>query len=256
MPKFDRNFGTLYYRARGEGPETVVLLHDFFGTHQSWDFQLLQLSRYFLVLAPDLRGHGKSPLRDSSMTISDMADDVIAMLDNTGSNRAHIVGCSHGAVVALHLARCAANRVASIAVTSAPDLSNPEVIAYGREYASHVYPRLEAELEQVHGTNSDGYTRDALLRNFVQSLDSPPDDHLDALEKAAEIQVPTLVLGGDRDPVMPPERALHLAQTIPDAELGILPNTGHLAHRETPSLYTETLLDYIWRIKQRALTAD
>ena len=255
MPKIDRELGTLYYRARGAGPETVVLLHDYFGTHQSWDYQILQLSRYFLVLAPDLRGHGKSESRDGGLAINDMAEDVIAMLGNIGIERAHIVGCSHGAVVALHLARCAANRVATIVVTSVPDLADPEVIAYGREYVSQVYPRLETELEQIHGTGSGGYTRDVLLRNFVQSLDTPPDDHLDALGKASSIQVPTLVLGGDRDPVMPPERALQLARTIPDAELGILPNTGHLVHRESPALFTETLLDYIWRNKRRLSSA-
>ncbi len=249
MPQIPREFGTLYYRARGEGPECIVLLHDYFGTHQSWDVQALQCSRYMLVLAPDLRAHGKSVLNQGGMSIREMAEDILAMLDDADVDRAHLAGCSHGAVIALHLARMSPERVASITVTSIPDLAEPDVIEYGKQFVSSVYPRLEAELAEIHGSRAEGYVREILLASFRQSLESPPDDHLDALAKADEIGVPTLVLGGDRDPVMPPTQALRLARRINGAEFGILPQTGHLAHRESPVLYTEHVRDFILRHK-------
>jgi 3-oxoadipate enol-lactonase len=247
MPAISLEFGTLYYRARGSGPETVVLLHDYFGTHRGWSALQLQLSRYALVLAPDLRGHGQSVLQRGDLGISSMSQDMIALLDQLEIDRAHFVGCSHGAVIAMHLARRNADRVASIVITSVPDLNDLETIEYGRQYVTNVFPRLEADLARIHGDGESDYVRETLLRNFEESLEHPPQDHLDVFLKAHEIQCPALVLGGDSDPVMGPERAIQLMRKIPSAQLSILQNAGHLAHEDAPGLYADSVLDHLLR---------
>jgi 3-oxoadipate enol-lactonase len=247
MPKIEREFGQLYYRVRGKESRAVVLLHDFFGTHESWLYQQLHLSRHCLTLAPDLRGHGRSILRDGTMTVSQMADDVIAMLDDVGVDDAHLVGCSHGGVIGLHLARTAPDRIASIVVTSVPEITHPDVIKYGKMYLETIYPSIESDLARTHGNGDVDYVRAVLRSAFEAILESPHSDHQAAIEQAGEISVPALVLGGSQDPVMPPDQALKLASTIPGAELGILPAAGHLAHRDFPSLYTEIVLDHVLR---------
>ena len=247
MPTIERESGSVYFNVRGNGPSTVVLLHDFFGTHRSWTMVQAQLSRYFTVIAPDLRGHGRSALRQGEMSVTAMSDDVSAVLDNMDISTAHVIGCSHGAVVAMHMARTAPERVASIVITSVPDLNDPDIIDYGRQYASTVFPRLEARLDEEHGEQRPGYSREILLKRFTQSLEHPPDDHLDAVRKADEISQPVLILGGDDDPVMIPDRALSLWRRMQSANLGIIPDTGHLAHQESPATYTGMVLDYLWR---------
>jgi pimeloyl-ACP methyl ester carboxylesterase len=238
----------MYFRVSGAGRATVMLLHDYFGTHGSWTAQRTHLSRYFVVVTPDLRGHGRSVMSEGHLSVSTMAEDVIATLDHLEVESAHLIGCSHGAVIALHAARMMRDRVDSIVVTSVPDIGDPNVVSYGKNYATAVFPRLEPEFNQMHGNREPGYTRDVLLASFEADLESPPQDHLDAVRLAGEIDCPALVLGGDRDPVMAPERALKLAQQIPSAHLGILPDTGHLAHQESPALYNEAVLDHLWRV--------
>jgi 3-oxoadipate enol-lactonase len=247
MPEIECDFGRMYFRVRGEGRQTIVFLHDYFGTHQSWNAQQLQLSRYAQVIAPDLRGHGRSVLERGELSISAMAGDIVMLLDQMEVEQVHLVGCSHGAVVAMHMARSFPDRVASIVVTSVPDLNDPSVIEYGRKYVSSVYPGLEADLSRIHGDGTGEYLREVLLKRFENSLDDPPIDHRDALRLAPEIQCPALVLGGDSDPVMSPEKAIELMRQIQSAKVCILPNTGHLAHQEAPGLYADTVLDQLLR---------
>jgi pimeloyl-ACP methyl ester carboxylesterase len=251
VPTIDRDFGEMYFRVRGRGSHAVVLLHDFFGTHRTWNALQMQLSRYFLVIAPDLRGHGKSTVESGDLSISAMSGDIKAILDHMGVPRTHLIGCSHGAVIAMHMARTMAERVESIVVTSIPDLNEPEVIAYGHQYAASVFPRLEEELDELHGGLRQGYSRDTLLASFVEAIEDPPSDHRDAVNKANEITCPVLMLSGDSDPVMSAERALALMRRIPEANLGMLPDTSHLAHQESPAMYTEAVLDHLWRYRAR-----
>jgi 3-oxoadipate enol-lactonase len=250
MPKLDRDFGQLYFRVRGNGKTAVVLLHDFFGTHRSWNAVQNQLARYFLVAAPDLRGHGYSRLEHGELSISAKAADIAAMLDNLRIRKAHVVGLSHGAIIALHMARTMSERIASVAVSSVPDVNDPDVVAYGLEYVETVFPTLEADLSQIHGVDDPDYVRSTLLRSFHESLQNPPQDHRDSVRKAGEITCPALVLGGDSDPVMSAESALKLSRIIPNAHLAILPATGHLVQVEAPSLYTEVVLDHIHRCER------
>lgn len=248
VPQIEGETGSLYYRGSGNGPETVVLLHDFFGTHQSWFSLQSELSRYFTTISPDLRGHGRSTSRQADLSITSMVTDVERLVSHVGAERVHLVGCSHGAVIGLHLARTRPEMVRSLVVTSVPDLDDPDVIAYGRKYAATVFPRLEAELDQRHDEGRSGYSRNVLLSAFVASLDTPPDDHLAALRLAHQIQCPVLILNGDRDPVLAPERVIQLMRRLPAARLGILPDTGHLAHHESPARYAEFVLDHLWRV--------
>jgi pimeloyl-ACP methyl ester carboxylesterase len=247
MPTIDREFGQLYFRVRGSGETAVILLHDFFGTHRNWNSVQNQLARHFFISAPDLRGHGHSRLERGAMGITESAGDITAMLDHLGIEKAHVIGISHGGVIALHMARTIPERITSIVVTSVPDINDSNVVAYGLRYAEEIFPTLEAQLSQIHGNDVPEYVRETLLASFRNSLTDPPQDHRDAVGEAGEIKCPALVLGGDSDPVMSLEAALQLAQAIPNAHLGILPATGHLAHLEAPVLYTESVLDHILR---------
>jgi pimeloyl-ACP methyl ester carboxylesterase len=206
------------------------------------------MARYLMTVAPDLRGHGQSVLDEGDMGISSMAADIVAIMDELTLSSAHIAGCSHGAVIALHLARTYPDRIASIIVTSVPDINDPDIVEYGKKYANSVYPKLEPGLDKIHGMGRTGYARERLLTTFSASLDDPPLDHRDALRKASEINCPALILGGDSDPVMSPERAVKLMRSIPNSSLGILPETGHLAHQEAPAMYADAILDHIWRM--------
>ena len=88
---------------RADGP-AVVLSNSLGSTHVMWAPQLAELEERFMVIRYDTRGHGKSPVPAGPYSIDDLADDVIALLDGLGVERAHIVGLSLGGMTAMRLA--------------------------------------------------------------------------------------------------------------------------------------------------------
>jgi pimeloyl-ACP methyl ester carboxylesterase len=108
------NGGTLYYETRGSGP-AVVLLHGGGQDFTMWDSQMEPLAGAFRVTRYDARGHGRStaPIGPYSM-----ADDLRLVLDHIGADRAHLVGFSMGAGVALDFAVTHEARVLTLALIS------------------------------------------------------------------------------------------------------------------------------------------
>lgn len=248
MPTVQREFGTLYVREAGRGNEPVILLHEYFGTHRSWDAQIAPLARYFRVFAPDLRGHGRSPLhRNDRITVTSIADDVRAIQEQFGVGACHLVGCSLGAVVAMNLARAEPASLRSLTVTGVPLMGSDPAMAYGRYYVEQIFPRIEPSLDRLHGGPEPGYARELLLRNFARDLEERPEDHSESTARGDEIAVPTLIASGENDPVFPPSMALALWERMPDASLAVLPACGHLVHQEMPGVFNSLLIDHLLR---------
>src|SRR6476469_9679455 len=88
---------------RPDGPD-VVLSNSLGSTHVMWNPQIAELEERFMVIRYDTRGHGASPVPAGPYSIDDLADDVIALLDGLGVERAHIVGLSLGGMTAMRLA--------------------------------------------------------------------------------------------------------------------------------------------------------
>lgn len=106
--------GTLYYETRGSGPD-VVLLHGSGMDLTMWDSQVEPFARSFRVIRYDARGHGRST---APMVPYSMAEDLSLVLDHIGAERAHLVGFSMGASVALDFATTNAARVLTLALIS------------------------------------------------------------------------------------------------------------------------------------------
>src|SRR6476620_1513213 len=88
---------------RSEGP-TVVFSNSLGSTHRMWDAQLAAFEERFRIVRYDTRGHGLSPVPLGPYAIDDLADDLIALLDSLGAERAHIVGLSLGGMTAMRVA--------------------------------------------------------------------------------------------------------------------------------------------------------
>ncbi len=114
MPKIVANGLTTYYQQSGQGSD-VVLIHGLTGNLSTWYLHVMPaLAKEFRVTAYDLRGHGYSGLTPSGYTSAHFAADLEGLLDRLGIERAHLVGYSFGATVALHCAVLCPSRVASV----------------------------------------------------------------------------------------------------------------------------------------------
>jgi pimeloyl-ACP methyl ester carboxylesterase len=158
-----------------------------------------------------------------------------------------LVGSSLGAQIGLHLARDEACLVRTLAVVDPPHLTEPTTQSYMERVAREVFPANEKHLESEHSGQRPGHARSVLLRNFMLDKSEIPRDQVEAVELAGSIGCPTLIAGGDDDPVFPIRRAIDLCERIPNSELFILPRAGHFPHNSMPSVFNEVLLGFLRR---------
>ncbi len=245
MPFATLNDVRLHYEEQGEG-QPVLLLHNYFGTLEVWSAQREALSRCYRVIIADARGHGRTLHPGGRLRLTDLAHDAARLIRFLDVAPTHIVGSSLGAQTALHLAHEEPHLVQTLTVIGPPHLTEPTTQEYMKG-VEETFPTNERRLELEHRDQGPGHARSVLLRNFALDREERPDDQIKALELAGEIICPTLVVGGDNDPVFPIRRALELSERIPDSELFILPHGGHFPHRTMSAVFNEVVLDFLRR---------
>jgi pimeloyl-ACP methyl ester carboxylesterase len=246
MPFATLNDVRLYYKEQGEG-QPVLLLHNYFGTLEVWSAQRDAFSRYYRVIIADARGHGRTLHPGGRLRLTDLAHDAAQLIRFLDIAPTHLVGSSLGAQTALHLAREEPHLVRTLAVIGPPHLTEPTTQTYMERVVEKTFPTNDRQLELEHRDQGPGHARSVLLKNFALDREEKPEDQIKALELAGGITCPTLVVGGDDDPVFPIRRALELAERIPDSELFILPHGGHFPHRTMPAVFNEVVLDFLRR---------
>jgi len=244
------------YSEHGPADAPVVVLSNSLGaTRGMWDPQVPALAERYRVVTYDTRGHGDSPAPRGPYTLDDLVDDLVALLDTVGAERAHVAGLSLGGMTAMRLAVREPGRLDRLALlcTSAkpdpqPFLDRAAAVRAGGTaplaptvasrwltppYAA-AHPELVARLEaMIAGADDEGY---AACCEVVAHLDLRAD-----LERIA---APTLVISGREDPALPPEHQQVIADAIPGAELLTVSPGAHLANLEQTLRITGALLGH------------
>jgi pimeloyl-ACP methyl ester carboxylesterase len=228
MPVLDAAGGArIHYDVEGEGP-LVVLVHGGTGTGEhDWAFQRGPLAVRHRVVIPDLRGHGRSSDPQWLLSIDQLGEDIAALIETLGTPADAIVAFSVGATAMLRLLIRRPGLTRSLVVIGASYKGQPERVP---EIVEGPWPGSLRRLHHEHGSGPEHW-RD-LRRRLAESWSG--DHDLDAADLAA-VDVPALVVGGDRDVIEPAETALWLARTLPGGELLVLPGCGHFAPRERPA---------------------
>jgi len=245
------------YTVDGAADAPVVVLSNSLGaTRAMWDPQVPALAERFRVVTYDTRGHGESPAPAGPYRLDDLVDDLGALLDEVGAERAHVVGLSLGGMTAMRLAAREPDRVHRLAVlcTSAkpdpqPFLDRAAIVRNGGTaplapavvgrwltpaFAAE-HPELVARLEAMVATaEDDAY---AACCEVVA--------HVDLRADLGRITAPTLVVGGREDLALPPQHQQAIADGIPDAELVTVSPGAHLANLEQPLQVTGALLGHL-----------
>ncbi|MCI4347616.1 MAG: alpha/beta hydrolase [Thermoplasmata archaeon] len=252
---------TLYAREEGAG-DSVLLLHGLGGDHTVWDFEIPELSKSYRILAPDLRGHGRSPFPEGARyTFEELERDVQKLLDDRHVGPAHVVGLSGGGLLALRLLIDDPRRIRSLVLLGAAGHMDNHTRAVGQNWADtlrdegpEAYARrlamdlfapdwLEAHLDLAKRIANSQKGRN--LRGVVQwGLDMGT---FDVRSRLGRVKTPTLILHGLEDSVVDPSHARLLRQAIPGSEVRLFPNTGHLIPIERPAETTQILLEWFAR---------
>jgi pimeloyl-ACP methyl ester carboxylesterase len=241
----------MYFLRSGSGTP-VLLLHQYFGTSESWLAVFDLLRRHFAVVAPDLRAHGRTSDPGGRPTLSGFVDDVAALAGALALDSAHLVGASLGAMVAARLAVRGAIRPRSLVLMGAPNFAAPSTAEYTRTVIEEQFPANEDEYAHLHRAHGPLHARERLLANFVQDATDRPAEMLAWQEGLENLSCPVLLMAGDNDPVSPARWLVDLASQLPQGEVCLLPRAGHFPHRSVPHLAGGVLLDFLLRAERAA----
>jgi pimeloyl-ACP methyl ester carboxylesterase len=232
----DVNGVHMWYDDRGDG-DPVVLLHG--GLTDSRDFSgnLDALAGRFRLLLPERRGHGHTADVAGPITVELMAQDTIAFLDRIVGGRAHVVGYSGGAIVALWVAVRRPDLVDRLVMVSGafhPDGLILQPTADGPPPAP-----LVAAYAEVSPDGADHFP--VVIAKIARAVAEAPG--LAPAELTA-VTCPTLVMAADDD-IVTLEHTLALYRGLPAAQLAVIPGTSHLLLHEKPHLCARLLTDFL-----------
>jgi 3-oxoadipate enol-lactonase len=249
------------YHERGRHHRTVLLLiHGFPLDSRLWDAQVAGLSSRARVIAPDLRGSGRSDVPPGPYSVDQCASDLVGLLDTLGVRRAVVAGLSMGGYIAFALWRRHPERLQALVLADTraePDSpqgrANRDAAAVRvREigpaaFAEEMLPRIVASANV-----EDPRIRGRALRMMAAQPSDGIVGALGALRDRPDsrallpgISVPALVIVGHEDSLTPPADARAMADAIPNARLVEVPRAGHLSPLENPRAVNAALRAFL-----------
>lgn len=257
---------TLAYQAAGTGTP-IILIHGHPFDHTMWYPQIAAFSKDYQVIAPDLRGYGKSNLPDpANTTFEDYATDVLKLADYLGLDKFHLGGLSMGGQIIMEIYRQAPSRVKSLILADTfAGLDTPEAKQARNESAT----KMEKE-----GMN--GYAEESIHKMIKSDhVASMPDvsthvlkmmkdtsavaaatamrarsgriDYLN--EVLPKVNIPTLIIVGRQDEFTPVAKAEEMQQKIQNSRLAVIEDAGHMPNLEHPDEFNKVVLNFLKSIK-------
>lgn len=243
MPIVQANGLDIAFEVRGAGPP-VVLLHGATSSGiEDYAAQLPLLSTAFSVHLPDARGHGGTVWDAGRGFRYDwLVDDLLAFVDALGLTTFHLVGFSMGAMTALQFATRWPERLRTLVVIGITTQREPRATV-GRRLMDPVRiaehdPNLAARLSRRHDPAQGVGAWQRLLPAIAADIGTQP---LLSPAQLHGIDMPAMVVCGDRDPFVPVEQAAGLARQLPAGRLLIVPDCGHEVQARRPGLFNEAL---------------
>jgi pimeloyl-ACP methyl ester carboxylesterase len=226
-----------------------------------WAAQAEALSDCYRVVNVDLRGHGRSSSARSGLSLGDLADDHISVLDDLGIEQATWVGLSIGGMISLRAVIDHPERVNALVIADASGAAEPasgrvryramgagsKLLGIGT-FMSPILKlmfgattfREQPELVEEWRQRLSGVDIDSIV-----NMMGPLFGREEVLSRLGGVCVPALVFAGEEDRAQPPARSREIVAALPSAELVIIPEAGHLSALEQPEVVTAVIRDFL-----------
>ncbi|GAB3218108.1 alpha/beta fold hydrolase [Mycolicibacterium hippocampi] len=261
------------YQDAGTGDQALLLIHGMAGSSETWRAVIPQLSKRYRVIAPDLLGHGQSAKPRSDYSLGAFAVWLRDLLDELKVSRATVVGQSLGGGVAMQFAyqhRDYCERLVLISsgglgpdvgwtlrLLSAPGaelllpvIAPPPVVTAGNKLrswfsASGIQSPRGAEMWSAYSSLADSEARQAFLKTLRSVVDyrGQSVSAMNRLHLTSDL--PTLVIWGDQDKIIPIEHGYAVHDAQPGCRLEVLGGVGHFPHVERPIEVSDLIDDFI-----------
>lgn len=242
---------------RQRPPSTVVFLHAFPLQASMWEANLAAIPDGWRAVAPELRG-------EAGVKMSDLAGDVIDLLDHLGVTQAVVVGCSMGGYVLFEMLKSAPRYVSAVGLVSTrPGADNEEgrknrqkmvalVESGGVEaVAEQMVPKLLGQTTPRERPDSIEQIRNLIVTNTaerVKALIVAMMERSDSTSLLAKIDVPALIVHGVEDALIPPAEAEGMHRAIDHSRLELIPSSGHLPSVEQPVRFDAVLWNFLTKL--------
>lgn len=254
---------SISYSVEGKGKETVLLIMGLGGRAADWGERFPeQLAERYRVVRMDNRGTGSSTASDEPFTLEDLAADAVKVLDAVDAARAHVVGVSMGGMIAQLVGLEHASRCRSLVLLST-HFGGLEVVP--------PTPQALELFQPPRGTTPEAITRRSMITLTAPGFARARPDVIEDLVRAAvreptsrrvfstqlnailasdrssrlaDLRVPTLVVHGDKDLLIPVDNGRSLAARIPGSRLVILDDCGHFPASEKAEPLADLVLGF------------
>lgn len=253
---------SLYYEDTGPEPQIpLVFVHGFPFNSATWQPQWDAFQGIHRLVRYDQRGHGRTEVGDGQFPLELFVDDLIGLMDHLKVPKAIFCGLSMGGYVSLRLAERNPDRMAGLILADTKSEADPNPVKISRAesiktiknkslsefcetflksvLASETFTlspsKVEAIRQIIMGNNPLGVCGTLLALA----------GRTDTSAALTAIQVPTLILVGEKDNVTPKEFSEKMKAAIPHAELAVIPAAGHLSNFENPEEFNKPLRQFI-----------
>lgn len=274
MPVIQVNRINLFYTIQGSSEnDTLLLIAGFDSDSSTWAAMMRSLVEQYQVLRFDNRGVGQSSAPDSPYSMTQMADDAVALLDYLNISQVHVAGHSMGGQIAQELTLAHPEKIQSLILLSSW-ASRDEKFNALLELFGDLTQQLEGTLYQkvlLPWLFTDAfYSTPGAMEQLISMIENqpfPPTPHglyhqsrailtSDTSDRITHIPCPTLVMVGKEDLITPVKFSQQLAQSIPHAELAILDRGGHAFIVESADTVANAMLDFLAKHRQYPLKSS
>jgi len=262
MSKRKVNGIEIYYEMHGQG-YLLVLIMGLRRNAEWWYRQIPTLSKHFKVLVFDNRGAGRTDKPKMDYSIRLFADDTAGLMEALGIREAHILGVSMGGYIAQELTLNYPDRVKGLVLACTGPGGKRAVLA-SPERLKKFTANEGLTPEEILKKNMDIYFSDEYIKKNQEKMDEfikislryyqPPDAferqfaaclRHDTVNRLSRIDVPTLILSGDDDPLVPPENSKILNALIPRSELVFFPGKRHCFFLEEADQFNQRVTGFL-----------
>ena len=260
------------FRRGGQGP-VLLLLHGIAGSSRTWREVMPMLAERYTVLAPDLIGHGDSAKPVGDYSLGAHASGLRDFLALLGVERATVVGQSFGGGVAMQLAYQHPELCERLVLVDSGGLGREVswmlrlLTVPGAEYVMPVlFPQFArqsgnsiarflfdrglrserlAEMWRAYASLTEAANRKAFIRTMRSVID-PGGQSVSAMDRLyLASHLPTLIVWGERDEIIPVSQAYAAHEAIPGSRLEVMEGVGHFPHVERPLAFVAVLTDFM-----------
>jgi pimeloyl-ACP methyl ester carboxylesterase len=245
----------IHYVTGGEG-KPLVIIHGGANGAGAWKKNLTELAKHYTVYAPDLPGFGRSQEIEGDFQIPELVKFVDAFTRNLGLKSFHLIGHSLGGAVAVNYVLQFPNKITKLVLVSSMCLGK-EVALWVRFLSRLWLARIMGEVlftifRAIKWAGEKLFVGVEFLMPFSRAsmilgipLTTLKEQTIVLANRLSDIMVPTLVVWGAKDRIVPPKQAYNAGKLIPHCQVVIFDDCGHSVYREKLPEFSQLLTRFL-----------